>query len=187
MPTLRLASPPKSSAMPTAMTIPSSDAPPRVPPEVEALRVAVRRRVAEHEAGDPVDRDLRERDHAAVRGEEDEACRRDPEEQHLREQLPDPVRRHVERRGHRQDERDNADDAVGRHCTASASRGPPEETERTNGEHDRHQHEREDDRVVRVVRGRYAAEKFVVRPSRSAPIAAPPSDPIPPMITTTSE
>ena len=47
-------------------------------------------------------------------------------------------------------ERDDADDAIRRH--APASRGPPEQAERPHREHDREQHEGEDDRVVRVVR-----------------------------------
>ena len=126
------------------------DAPPRVPAEVEALRVAVRRRVADHEAGDAEDRDLRERDHAAVGGEEDQARRDDAEEQHLRQELADPVAsRRTAAQAPRATSATDADHAVGRD---GASRRPPEEPERPHGEHDRDEHEREDDRVVRVVR-----------------------------------
>ena len=101
------------------------DAPPRVPAEVEALRVPVRRGVAEHEAGDPVDRHLRERDHAAVRGEEDQARGRDPEEEHLRQQLPEPVVRDVQRRCGREHECQRSDDAVRRHPATKRHAGLP--------------------------------------------------------------
>ena len=67
------------------------------------------------EAGDAEDRHLRERDHAAVGREEDQARRDDAEEQHLRQQRPDPVAsRRSSGASHREHERADADDAVGR-------------------------------------------------------------------------
>ena len=90
MPTLRAASAPKTSAMPMPKARPTSDADPGVPAEVQAL--AVRRGgVAEREAGDAVDRDLGERDHAAVGVQERQARRDDAEQQDLGEQGADPV------------------------------------------------------------------------------------------------
>ena len=59
--------------------------------------VFARRRVAEREACDAVDRDLGERDHAAVGREERQAGRDDAEQQHLREQRADPVGAHEQR------------------------------------------------------------------------------------------
>jgi hypothetical protein len=93
------------------------DAPVRTPTEVESLRVSVRRHVAEHEAGNPVDGDLRKGDHAAVRRQKDEARRCDSEEEHLREQLSDPVGRDVPRRCDRKSERKDGDNTVG--CDAA--------------------------------------------------------------------
>ena len=66
--------------------------------------------------GDPEDRDLRERDHAAVGREEDQARRDDPEEEHLRQQRrrPSSVETIERRESRASDERDDADDAVER-------------------------------------------------------------------------
>ena len=78
------------------------DAPPRVPAEVQPLRVAVRGRVPDHEAGDPEERDLGERQHAAVGLQEDHARGDDPEQEHLRHQRPDPEAVQEQRRDQRE-------------------------------------------------------------------------------------
>ena len=62
------------------------------PAEVQALRVAVGRAVADREAGDAVEGQLGERHHAAVGRQEDQARRDDAEDQHLGQQRRDPVR-----------------------------------------------------------------------------------------------
>ena len=68
--------------------------------------------VAEREAGDPVEGDLRERDHAAVRREEDQAGRGDPDEERLREDEPEPVVVEERRADRDEDERAHADRAL---------------------------------------------------------------------------
>ena len=67
------------------MTIASTSASVGSQPENEALRLApgaaFRDEVPDDVAGDSHQRRLRERDHAAVRGEEDQAGRGDPEDE----------------------------------------------------------------------------------------------------------
>ncbi len=91
---------------------PDDHAPPGVPAEIEALAVPIRHRVSEREACDAEDGDLRERDHPAIGREEDQTRRGDPQEQRLREDEVDEVRRHERRRDQRrrdQGEREDGD------------------------------------------------------------------------------
>ena len=74
---------------------------------------------------------------------------------------------------------------------SSGSPDPPEEPLRAEGEHEGQQDEREHDRVLRAAlvpgRRQVRAENENTSPYSSDPAAAPSSDPMPPMITTTSE
>ena len=59
-------------------------------PKAEALHLARRDQVAQHDSGDAEETDLRERDHAAVGREEDHACSQDPEQKRVRQQVGHP-------------------------------------------------------------------------------------------------
>src|SRR4029450_10117841 len=64
---------------------------PGIPAEVETLRRVGRDDVRHGAAGDAEKRRLRQREHAPVGGEEDQAGRGDAEEERLREDEADPV------------------------------------------------------------------------------------------------
>ena len=113
MPTLRARERAEHERHPRAEQESEQDADPRVPAQVEALRIG-RRRVAEGEPGDPVDRDLREREHAAVGREERQARGDDAEQQHLREKRAQPVGRDDQRGQDGEHEQPEADDALDR-------------------------------------------------------------------------
>ena len=65
--------------------------------------------------------------------------------------------------------------------------GPAEQPEQPYGEHDRQQHEREDDRVERVVGREVGGGEVRCKAQQQRPDGGSSSDPMPPMITTTSE
>ena len=71
---------------------------PGVPTEIEAIALARGDHVPKREPGDAVERDLRERDHAAVCRKEDETRRRDPEPECLSEDEADEERAEEQRR-----------------------------------------------------------------------------------------
>ena len=95
MPTLRAATAPKTSPITRRPDDREHERERRVPAERQALGLpagpALRDHVPEDEAGDAHQRRLRERDHPAVGGEEDQARRGDPEEERLRQDRADPV------------------------------------------------------------------------------------------------
>ena len=64
---------------------------------------------------------------------------------------------------------------------------PAEQPERPYAEHDRQQHEREDDRVERVVGREVGGGEVRCKAQQQRPDGGSSSDPMPPMITTTSE
>ena len=88
----------------------------RVPAEDQALRLTAglgRDHVADHEAGRAHQHRLRQRDHAAVGGEEDQARGGDAHDQRLREDDVDPVLVEDERRDDRQHQAADADHPLG--------------------------------------------------------------------------
>ena len=89
----------------------------RIPAEQEALRLpaglALRDHVRQRIPGDAHQARLRERDHAAVGRQEDQARGADPEDQRLREDGVQPVVAEEHRRDEREHERDDADRPLG--------------------------------------------------------------------------
>ena len=112
MPMLRLASAPKSSPATTAIASPSRTPHHGFQPRLRPFVLPFVVDVAEDEAGDPVDRDLGEREHAAVRRQEDQARSDDPEDEHLRQQRADPVAREERRREDGQSRGDRSRSAI---------------------------------------------------------------------------
>ena len=114
MPTLRLASAPKirptATVIASASRTPHHGFQPRFSPFVLPFVVAL----PSTKPATPNIAHLRERDHAAVGLQEDQARGDDAEEHHLREQRVDPVGRQVERRQQRQQDPEHTDDAVRR-------------------------------------------------------------------------
>ena len=87
---------------------------PRIPAEVQPLRLAGRHDVPDDEPGDAVDGHLGQRDHSAVRGEEDQARCGDTEEKHLRQDEADPVGAEDQRPECDENECANPDEALDR-------------------------------------------------------------------------
>ena len=96
------------------------------------------------------------------------------------------------KRSRREDGDDERADPIARSAICfevRGSRGPPEQALRAERENERHQHEGEDDRVLRAAlvpssAGRRPRTRRRAR-TGSEPTAAPASEPMPPMITTT--
>ena len=138
------------------------DAPPRVPAEVEALRVAVVVRLPSTKPATPNSEICASETMPPYAERKMRLAATMPEDEHLGEQLVDPVlgedqwreqRERRRRRRRRCDRRISAPEELMRAA---------EEPERTHGEHDRQQDEREDDRVVGVV-GRQVGGREVRR------------------------
>ena len=172
MPRLRLASAPKTSAHCRGDRRSRARQPePRIPAEVLTPRRIGRHDVGQREPGDAEDRRLGERDHPSVGREEDEARRRDAEQERLGEDEAHPVV--GEKGGADGDEDEDADTEAPLDdplwTSSPSSSRPSDEPLRPEREHEREQGEGEDDRVVRVsgrqVHGRERVDEAVEKRS----------------------
>ena len=112
MPSERAATAPKARPIAVVIRIARTTGEPRVPAEVQLLRLGLCDHALEREAGDAVERHLRERDRAAVGREEDEARRRDPDQEGLGEDEVHPVVVEDERPEGGEDESPDGDAAL---------------------------------------------------------------------------